>query len=385
MKIRIQFLLACTVFFLSLHYASCQDSNLFTFEISDVKIPTQEPYLQTAETIVRNTLGVFGDFEDFSHRTNDQSIFIGGNLPGLIQAIHTSYQSHYPLKLSVSDFIIAIGQGLSRHINNNPEAVRDIFVDFEGKETIAIRRDNFIMGEQNDWSTVFGDFADEIKKRVKADIYDVVIDDTSVATATSRIVSEITLMDALKDFFDYEVVSECGIPKITLEGSKEDWERLRQKVQDLNDINAGDKLDASWWLDHLTPVVNQICDDAITRNPNTTFWRNIYKFEDVGSGNPIVSGWINVFFPYVRARVSGKETYNRVTFPTKSLTTDQLPQEYCKVPFNWLYYGTKYPMNFFGGFLGAQFNLEDFTVQPTYFWVVGFEDQTQQGDGEEMF
>lgn len=42
-------------------------------------------------------------------------------------------------------------------------------------------------------------------------------------------------------------------------------------------------------------------------------------------------------------------------------------------------------MNFFGGFLGAQFNHEDFTMQSTYFWAVGSEDQTTQGDEEDMF
>lgn len=299
MKTRFSFLLPFAILLLNLRYGSCQDNNSFTFHVDNtVQVPSQAPdYLQTAESIIRATLEVSGDFEDFSHRTDNQSLFIGGFLPGLVQAIHASYQSHYPLKLSVSDFIIAIGQALSRHINYNPEAVRDIFVDFEGKETIVIYRNSFVMGEQNDWSTVFGDFAEEIQKRVKAEIYDVVIDDTSVATDTSRIVSEITLMDALKAFFNYEVVSECGIPTITLEGSKEDWEKLRQKVQSLNDLNAGDKLDLKWWLDYLTPLVNRICDDAITRNPNTTFWKNIYKYEDPGSGNAIVSGWINTFFP----------------------------------------------------------------------------------------
>jgi len=110
-------------------------------------------------------------------------------------AIHTAYANYYALKLYVSDFIILIGQSLSRHIEKRAEKLRYQFVTHDGKEKIEIRRDEFVKGEQNDWSTVFGEFTEEIKKRVKADVHGVIIDDASMATPITRIVSEITLME----------------------------------------------------------------------------------------------------------------------------------------------------------------------------------------------
>mmetsp|Transcript_15953 Transcript_15953/g.13508 ORF Transcript_15953/g.13508 Transcript_15953/m.13508 type:complete len:116 (-) Transcript_15953:533-880(-) len=115
-------------------------------------------------------------------------------------------------------------------MSQNSEKLRDQFVSHEGKEKIIIRRDKFVMGEQNDWSTVFGDFGKEINTRVKNEIYDIIVDDTSVATKDSRICSEINLMDCMKGYFEYEVDTLCGIPRITLKGSSEDWENLKKKV-----------------------------------------------------------------------------------------------------------------------------------------------------------
>ena len=202
----------------------------FAFKVDKVEASKAFPRCSAAEGIIRETIDSRAKFEDFSHRENTRTVFVGGNMPGFITAIHTAYQSHYPLKLTPSDFILLIGQGLSKHINRYPEELRSNFVSHEGKETMIIRRDEFVMGSQNDWSTVFGDFAEKIKKIVKADIYDVVVDDTAGTTKTTRIVSELALMDCAKSYFNYEAHTFCGIPMITLEGKKEDWEKVKRST-----------------------------------------------------------------------------------------------------------------------------------------------------------
>lgn len=338
----------------------------FTFKVDDVEISKDIPsYLITAQEKM-DAIGVTGQSEDSSHRENKDQVFTYGNFPGFVEALHMSYQNHYPLKLSASDFIILVGQGLSKHINNNAEKLRYEFVSHAGQETIRIERDNFIKGQQNDWSTVFGDFAEEIKKRVKNDIYDVVVDDTSVATPTSKIVSEITLMDSMQNYFKYVVMTRCGIPKITLEGTKEDWELLRNKVGKLVEMNKDNKLKLDWWLTPLVPLVDKICDTGANGNADAEFWSGIYKYQSMGSGNAFVSGWITTFLPYIKKGVND--------FSDAKLDTSQIPTQYSEVPFIWDYYGQEIAMSFYGGFLGAQFNEEDFSVQPAYFWSVNYKD-----------
>jgi len=340
-----------------------ESATSFTFDVDKIELSQKSPRLHTAEHIIRNTIKITEKFEDFSHRENTDESFINSQIPGIITALHTAYQSHYALSLSVSDFIILIGQGLGAHINEHAEKLRKHFVDHQGQETIEIFRDEFVMGQQNDWSTVFGEFASQIKQRVKTDVYDVIIDDTSVATATTRIVSEITLMEAMKRFFRYKVSTCCGIPQITLEGTPEDWQKLKDKVHKLVEMDKDNCLELKWWLDQLVPVIDQICETGITRKPDVKFWSNIYKYNG-GSGGPSINGWITKFFPYLANGVN--------EFSGSSLTTNRIPKQICEVPFTWKYLTRDISMKFCAGFLGAEFNVALHKVKPAHFWCVTY-------------
>jgi len=342
----------------------------FTFTVDSVAIEKKPPTLVKANKLLEQYLGSEVKYEDFSHRTNNEDLFIQGKVQGFILALHTAYQNHYPLKLSVSDFIILIGQGLGSHMDKYSEKLRKYFVDHEGKEKIIVRRHEFVLGKQNDWSTVFGDFADEIKKRVKTDFHSIVIDDTSVATRESRIVSEITLMDCMKGYFSYAVQTLCGIPQVTLEGSVKDWENLLSRVNRLEELNKDDCLLLDFWLKHLIPVVKTICETGISRKPNSEFWSGIYKYKNPGSGSPYISGWCTVFLPYLKQRVNSFDNPNHVT-------TAQIPEQISILPFVWEYLGKDIAMKFSGGFLGAKFDQTKGTVEPTYFWAVTYDEDNK--------
>lgn len=64
-------------------------------------------------------------------------------------------------------------------------------------------------------------------------------------------------------------------------------------------MNEGNKLKLDFWLKYLIRVVKEIINTGITNEVNTKFWRDIYKFTDIGLGSPIITGWVNVFFPYL--------------------------------------------------------------------------------------
>ena len=128
--------------------------NLITFKVDGGETSKHIPSLVTAEKIISTNLHITNKFEDFSHRDHNQEAFVEEDLSdisGFLAAVRTAYHSHYSLKLSVNDFIVLIGQGLGKHINENAEKLRKYFVNHEGKEKIEIRRDEFILGEKNDW------------------------------------------------------------------------------------------------------------------------------------------------------------------------------------------------------------------------------------------
>ncbi len=117
---------------------------------------------------------------------------------------------------------------------------------------------------------------------------------SSTTTPVEKIASEITIMHAMKSYFDYILMFiGCGIPEITLQGTTEDWEKVLAKTQQLS------RYDLSWWTKELEPILKKII--ATSKGEiDKTFWRNMFKYhtqKKYGAPN-IVDGWIVKFFPY---------------------------------------------------------------------------------------
>jgi len=363
------------------------DDNSFTFKVDDVEpnrdlqVPTYLPKQIISKRVDKANF----KFDDFSHKNDTKTKLLTSSKNGLMAAAHFAYINHYPLKISVSDFILMIAQGFAAHMEVHAEDVRPLFVNHEGKEKITIQRPDFHLDGGNDWSTVFGEFAENIKERVKLGLYDVMVDDTSVATKLSKISSEIAIMDTFKHYFEFRVLFGCAITEVTLVGSKDDWEKLRSKVRKLKEFNGDDRLKLDWWLDRLVPLVDQIVDQAVSRNIDKSFWSKIYQSHDQkGFYDPIpyVNGWLNVFCPYILKAKAGSDPSNpyrrsRVTARStfENIHPDELMNGVSKAPVTLEHMLTKqkHPMTVYGGFLGAKLN-DDGTVGTEYFFAATFDD-----------
>jgi len=280
-----------------------------------------------------------------------------------------------------------IGQGLAAHMEIHAEDVRPYFVNHEGKEKIIITRGDFKIEGGNDWSTVFGEFALGVKERVKMDFYDLMVDDTSVATKLSRISSEIAIMDTFKHYFEYEMMIGCAMTEITLVGSKDDWEKLRSKVRKLKEFNTEDRLQLDWWLEKLVPLVDQIVDQAVSRKIDREFWSKIYQSQDKKGfyePTPMVNGWLNIFNPYI-LKYNGQKDWNYTRAPARStfesIHPDELMNGVSKAPVTMKHMitGKTYPMTVYGGFLGAKLN-DDGTVGTECFYAATYDECLENRD-----
>ncbi|KAJ9066184.1 hypothetical protein DSO57_1011959 [Entomophthora muscae] len=291
---------------------------------------------------------------------------------GFAEAVHLAYDQHLGLLLSPDHIFIAILQSLSIHINQDAEKHRQVLglghLTPGTKEEIDIRRDQFKLGDfDNDWQGVFPDFKDAIGAKVSKDVHTLLASDFSTSTPLSIAITSLSIMDIFKSFFEYSVTTMCGIPEIALLGTKEDWESVRSRTADLLSRFEG----TDFWTPHLLPVLDQFVS-AANGKPDSEFWTNLYKPEG-GSGGPFISGWINVFFPYLQREDGFKQSsYVDWTFnpgPFSGLTYDAIPPGFTKTPFTWNYYHEKFPMDFIGGFLGAEKACNDF-VTPSLAWAV---------------
>lgn len=287
----------------------------------------------------------------------------------MIAGIHMAYKHHYPLVLSPDMFWLLILQGLSIHVNQNAEAMRKMFVDFEGKKEIEVRNDELIRGcLESTWEIVFPVFSDKIRGYIGDENHDNIIVVFSTTGHVEKVATQISLMDTMKSYFDYKVCTLCGIPSVQLEGTMYDWERLRDKTEQLS--NA---YDLSWWTDNIIPILDKIVRNAEGKD-DPYLWSNIYK-QTGGSGGPFISGWITQFLPYLecteaRMLVSNKYLGKDMSNGWGGLTNYDLPSGISNFPFIWEYYDQKINMEFVAGFAGVTQNKSTKAVRPKIAWAV---------------
>ena len=281
----------------------------------------------------------------------------------LVQAFHNAYNDHRPLCLSPDMIWLLIAQGLANHINANAEQLRYKFVKHEGKVKIIVERDDFIKGSpKNPWEEVFAKFSSEIRKHIGETTHDLLTPNFSTSGVVEKAASEIVLMDAMQSYFEYKVVTLCGIPQIKLEGTLDDWQNLLKRTQNL----AQYELD--WWINSLIPILEQFIA-AVEGKPDKEFWQSAYKMNYPGSGSSYITGWITDFFPYLKDYQTGKAS--RKNFKSdREITTDDFPSGLAKAPFIWDYNCHIYNMEFLAGFVGIKQDLNDLSLRPEIAWVI---------------
>lgn len=290
---------------------------------------------------------------------------------GLLRAVQWAFAAHYPLVLTPDAVWLCIAQGFATHVNADASRLRDTLVRHEGRVRIAIRRDDFRKGSpENPWPEVFQAFSEGIAAHLGPQ-RDLVVCDFSTTGPCERAASEIVLMDAMKQLFDYSFLTMCGIPEITLEGTVDDWRSIRHRAEALREYELG------WWVSGLAPVLDQLVAAAEGR-VDVGFWESLFKLSN-GSGGPYVTGWINVLFPYLRA---GK---NGALQPNKSVTTwaqgmgdpfgggpkhSSIPVGLSLAPFEWKHLEQSFPMELLGGFVGVAQDAGTLALRPAIGWAV---------------
>jgi hypothetical protein len=288
-----------------------------------------------------------------------------------MEAMHTAYAKHYGMTISPDMIWLLISQGFALHINQNAEQLRGKFVDFDGKKKLHVQRDGFVKGgATNDWPGVFAEFSKQIEANTGPELLDLVTGDFSTTGIAEKAAFQVTLMDAMKSFFEYSVSTMCGIPEITLEGTPEDWRKIEEKTKALA------KYDLEWWVNDLAPVLKQFTAAAEGKR-DQEFWQSIYKWHSVGSGNPYITGWALNFFPYTEYGGEYEELRpGKWTSPggeeliTRVATTSVFTSGLSHADFLWNYNGTKYAMEFVAGFVGFRQDAETLSLRPEINWAI---------------
>jgi hypothetical protein len=284
----------------------------------------------------------------------------------LFAAVHLAFNDHRPLILSPDMIWLAIVQGVAIHVNNNSLALREHFVRHEGKLEIVVRRDDFVRGlPQNPWPEVFAEFSERIKIHIGTK-HAIFVESFSTTGPIEKAAFEISLMDAMQKYFNFLVISRCGIPEITLEGRESDWQKISDSLQEI------EKLGLDTWVKYLKPILAQFIR-ACRGDVDGDFWRSIYKTNDQ-SGGPYVNGWLTHLIPYSRG--SGTKEFLENPWMSGSnewpggISTSSLPSGISKAPFQWNYHETIFDYELLGGFLGVDQDSSTLALRPKIGWAV---------------
>lgn len=336
-------------------------------EIENLKPPTEtlpeKPYNMVLGDILWNL-----EIEENQHviaNNRGQSQMVVFPHP-FFDGMHRAFADHRPFVLSPDAVWLLICQGFSNHVNNNAKKLRHYFVDFEGKKKLTVSANDISLDNPNSpWEKYFPVFTSKIASYVGDSLVSYLTSDFSTSTLTTRTASQITVMASMKEYFDYEMVITCGIPKVILEGTPDDWQRIIDGVQFLR------QYELDWWVDEMLPVLKKI-KRASEGEVDKKFWRNMYKQreekQDMGCGtqtNIIANGWVVKFYPY-----SGRKYRTNLQEIRKG--SSSLPPEIVSVPLSFKDFtkGVEADLNLYAGFVGLSQDSETFALRPEVGWFI---------------
>lgn len=349
-----------------------------SFEVAGVKLADTLLVTNPAKKVVENKLGKTILWMPEDHLPQD---VVECYNHGFIQTVQECYDTHRPLVLTPDHIWLVICQGVSIHVNENYDKLKDVIFLEDKPIQLLIRNDSLEYASKH-WAELFNSFSNETKKYTKDDFYSFFVSEFTTTSSIEKTAYQVTLLESYKKGFEYVAETGCGIPSITIAGKKTDWESILEKLKML------DKIGMEKWRSNLEPVIKEFIS-ASEGEIHKEFWKNIYKnAEDYNKF--YVSGWIIKFFPYLRDINMENAPYDKETgmskaseyfFPNSfmdgdryllsTITTDNFPSGLSKIELKWNNYITKKFVNMevYAGFMGIK-QYEDKSLEPFISWAV---------------
>ncbi|KAL8708340.1 MAG: hypothetical protein Q9225_007614, partial [Loekoesia sp. 1 TL-2023] len=181
---------------------------------------------------------------------------------------------------------------LSFFINAHAEELRGQFVAHEGKKELEL----VYAGTR--YSFDFGLFAKQMGELIEQNVVDPelrrwIMPAFTTTTKNDVVVASILLMGVTQKYFDFKCRLMCGLPSVTLLGSKADWELILARLEKLKEYGE----EPTQFYTLLKPVLLRFVssfDDPSSKD-TIDFWQNIAHYSGGGSGPRYYSGWITAF------------------------------------------------------------------------------------------
>ena len=199
----------------------------------------------------------------------------------LARSVCLAYAGHYPLAISPDALWLCIASGVATH-----QRIEDSKT-YGDRKTISLNCKSF--NQETDWLKISRQLYESIGElEPKAPLYE---PDFSTTNDNDRTAGRIMALSAYNARYRYEMRCICGLPRIMLTGTPDDWHAIRERAKSLTDGGL------EWWQTELLPILDQFAS-AATGEPDKGFWKDICQTTQT-YGSHLVGGWITKLFPYV--------------------------------------------------------------------------------------
>ena len=310
--------------------------------------------------------------------TNEEKIF-SHEKSSLIQGLIYAYKNHYPITVTPDMIWILILQGFSRFMEKYENLVRERFVNFTGKKDLKVERLDYSpqSATKEVWDGIIKEFVEKIGKNVGQETIDNLECNFSTTSPAALVTSQVSIMSAMKQYFTYRVLmAGCGISSITLEGSLQDWEKIKSKLEFLSTKAL------KWWTKHLIPIIDNIIATKKYYNSKgklskelIEFWKGMIRLKGKGDmyDPHMVNGWIVKFIPNLSNEKP--EVYEEIY---ETNVPDQIIS--CPMELIWLSMNGKkvdFQCSLASGFYGMIQDKQTFNVRPVIGYAIVVENKTE--------
>lgn len=228
----------------------------------------------------------------------DETVSVSAYKNGFVQGIIRAFNQDLHLVIRPDDVWQAILSQFSLFISGyeNAERLRHMFVSHEGKKTLTLELTTTNLSEL-DFGKVAQEFVGTIQNNIAdPELREWMLPDFSTTTYHDKAVAAFGIMGAMNKYFEYCAYLGCGLPSVTLLGTRDDWKKLEGRVNKLNEYGK----ECQHWASLLQPIMRYMTktfDEPDSREVKD-FWLSVAweSGRQLGSADRLrISGWITAF------------------------------------------------------------------------------------------
>jgi hypothetical protein len=220
-----------------------------------------------------------------------------------------AYANHWTLVTGPEDWWFTIIRRLANAIDlhSKKQNVRNFFVSHEGKKELEVILGSNIYSP--DYNGFFRQMTELVAKNLKKPEYvSNMRPDFSTTRPEHLIVANVAIMSSLQEYFSYTGGILCGVPRVEMKGTEQDWRKLHQKFKSMSrlmepvkaELELSNLTAPGWrsqrvvdWWSSVDMVLGKLVD-TYSGNPDLDWWKGIIKDESSGGcGGPVIdiTGW----------------------------------------------------------------------------------------------